>query len=181
MNKEDAINKINNELKTYINETTFASLNCRNKMLRIFEDVFQVKLDISNYKNVDLKILDDFSISYRDDVYKLNEEISSVKELQEKYKEFKDRADKLIERKEINFENKKHINNIGNIISLLIAFLIILFFIRLIIRSLLVGDYYHLLWLLVFIVPTLVPRIKVELRNRIIQARNYLKELFKKK
>lgn len=181
MNKEDTINKINNELKSYINETTFVSLRCRNQMLKIFEDIFQVKLDISNYKNVDLKISEDFQILYRDDVYESSEKINSLKELQEKYREFKERADKLIERKEISFESKKHFSNLGNLLVLLITVVVILFFIRLIIRAFLLGDYYHLLWLLVFIVPSLVPRLKESLRSRLEQAMNYLKRLFKKK
>ena len=181
MNKEDTINKINNELKSYINETSFVSIKCRNQMLRIFEEIFQVKLDISNYKNVDLKILDDFSICYRDDIYKSSANISSTNDLVEKYNEFKEKADKLIERKEIDFENKKHLSNIGNILVLLLLLIILLFVIRLIIGALLYGDFYRLLWLLVFIVPSLVPRLKESLRIRLEQAIIYLKRLFKKK
>ena len=72
MDKKEIINKINNELKSYINESSFISTKCRNKLLKIFEEAFDVKLDIRNYQNVDLQINDDFTITYRDDIYKSN-------------------------------------------------------------------------------------------------------------
>ena len=50
----DKINKINKELKVFINESSFISTKCRNKLLKIFCEVFSVDLDIGNYLNVDL-------------------------------------------------------------------------------------------------------------------------------
>ena len=68
MKKEETLNTINNDLKTYINESSFISMKCRNKILRLFENEFNIKLDIENYKNVDLEILEDFTIKYRSNI-----------------------------------------------------------------------------------------------------------------
>ena len=40
MDKEETLNEINNELKTYINESSFISMKCRNKLLKMFADEF---------------------------------------------------------------------------------------------------------------------------------------------
>ena len=61
---EEKLTKINNKLKIYLNEAGFISMKCRNKLLKIFCEEFLVDLDISNYKNVDLKIKDDYSVLY---------------------------------------------------------------------------------------------------------------------
>ena len=70
------LNEINKELKVYINESGFISNKCRNKLLKIFEEEFNVKLDLDNYKNVDLSIKEDFKIIYRDDLYESNDKIN---------------------------------------------------------------------------------------------------------
>ena len=69
MKIEEKRNKINNELKIYINESSFISNKCRNQLLKIFSEEFSVDLDIDNYQNVDLTINEDYSFTYREDTY----------------------------------------------------------------------------------------------------------------
>ena len=125
------LNEINKELKVYINESGFISNKCRNKLLKIFEEEFNVKLDLDNYKNVDLSIKEDFKIIYRDDLYESNDKIKDMADLEERYARFKEKADKLLSRKEIDFKTKSNMNNVTNlvivicIIGLMIATFII--------------------------------------------------------
>ncbi len=173
--------KINKELKVCINESSFISMKCRNKLLKIFSEEFSVNLDISNYKNVDLEIKEDFTILYRDDVYSPSNKITTFEELEEKYLSFKKRADELIKKKDINFQNKTNWNNISNLIIVICIFLVMIGIGILVVHSFLIGDYYNCLWFMVFIVPAIVPRLKDSLSNRIQQAKRYLMSLFQKK
>ena len=174
----DDLNKINRELKVYINESSFISNKCRNKIIKLFADTFGVNLDIDNYKNVDLEILTNFKVSYRDDLYDSN--IESIDDLLEKYAFFKEKADKVLSRKEIDFNNKSNANNISNLIIVIAVVLLALFIVILGVSALFRGDFFDVLWLLFIIMPSVVPRVKESLSNRFIQARNYLKHLFKK-
>ncbi len=174
------LEKINNELKVYINEASFISMKCRNKLLKIFCEEFAVNLDISNYQNVDLKITDDYKILYREDIYDSKEEINSIEKIEEKYQKFKERVEQLIKKKEINFENKSKVNNILNLFIIFLIVLAIIGIVYLVLHSFLVGDYYNCLWFMLFILPGIVPRLKETLINRFIQAKNYIKSLFRK-
>ena len=180
MDKKDILNKINNELKSYINESSFISIKCRNKLLELFEEEFSIDLDIDNYKNVDLKVNDDFTITYRDDIYKSRNKISSISDLEERYNNFIFKADKLIKKKEVDFKNKSNFNNINNLIIILGMFIIIGIVIYFGIISFLNGHYFDCLWFLVVIVPWIFPKFKENFTNRFIQAKNYLKRLFKR-
>ena len=174
------LNEINRELKVYINESGFISNKCRNKLLKIFEEEFNVKLDLDNYKNVDLSIKDDFKVLYRDDLYESSEKIKDMNDLETRYASFKERADKLLSRKEINFKNKSNMSNISNliivicIIGLMIAALIFG------IRALIHGNYIDCLWFIIILSWVISPRLKANINDRIIQAKNYLKSLLKK-
>ena len=42
------------------------------------------------------------------------------------------------------------------------------------------GDFYHMLWLIVFILPLFVPNLKENLIQRVQQAKNYIKRRFKR-
>ena len=175
---EEKLTKINNKLKIYLNEAGFISMKCRNKLLKIFCEEFLVDLDISNYKNVDLKIQDDYSVLYRDDIYKTN--INSYEELEERYNRFSEKAEQLIKKKDINFKNKSNKNNIINLLVLLLLFSIIIGVILLVIHSFLMGDYYNCLWFIVFVVPIVVPKLKDNISERFVQAKNYIKSLLRK-
>ena len=176
----DKLTKINNELKSYINESSFISMKCRNKLLKIFEEEFNIKLDISNYQNVDLKINDDFTITYREDKYSSSDSINSIKELEDRYNNFKLKADNLIKKKEIDFQNKSNFNNISNIIILLLLIVIGIIVLYLGVIAFIGGHYFDCLWFVVFVLPIIIPKFKDGIRNRFIQAKNYINRLIKR-
>ena len=176
----DKLNKINNELKSYINESTFISIKCRNKLLKMFSDEFNIKLDISNYQNVDLKVNEDFNVTYRDDKYTSEDNITSFEEFEERYNLFKIKADTLIKRKEIDFQNKSNFNNIGNIIFLLCMIIVGIIVLYFGIVAFISGHYFDCLWFIVFVLPMIIPKFKDSLKNRFIQAKNYISRLKKR-
>ena len=49
------LNKINNELKGYINEANFISNKCRNKLIIILGEEFGIEFELDNYANIKLK------------------------------------------------------------------------------------------------------------------------------
>lgn len=178
--EEKKLVEINKQLKVDINEASFISMKCRNKLLKIFSEEFNVDLDISNYQNVDLKIQDDFSILYRDDIYHSKEPINNIKEVEDLFSNFQEKANHLIKKKEIDFQNKSNWNNITNLVMMICILLALVGIIILVIYSFVQGDFYNGLWLLVFIVPATIPKLKDSLLNRYSQAKNYLKSLLKK-
>lgn len=177
---DDKLNKINRELKVYINESSFISNKCRNKIIKIFGEEFNVNLDIDNYKNVDLSITDDFKISYRDDLYSSADNIKSIDEVVERYNAFKEKADRILKRKEIDFNNMSNLKNISNLIIVICIILGGIFVSILGISALLRGDFIDVLWLLFILGPAIISRLRESISNRFIQVRNYLKHLFKK-
>ena len=179
MNKEEILNEINNELKSYINESSFISMKCRNKLLKMFANEFGIALDISTYKNVDLKVLDDFSVSYRNTVYKVDN-ITNIEDFSLKYNLFKEKADGLIKKREIDFNNKSNINNISNLIIVLCLILAFISIIILGVVALFSGHYYDCLWFIAVVAPWLFPKFKESFTNRFIRAKNYLKRLIER-
>lgn len=182
MDKEakKVINKINNELKVYINESSFISLKCRNKVLDFFGEEFKVKLDTDRYQNVDLSILDDFTILCREDVYVPDESISSIEELEERYHRFQEKADRLIKKKDIDFDSKRNTNALINLLFVIFLFLLLLGIFALGLIAFFRGDYLDCLWFVFMFLPVVVPKLKNNLQNRIGLARDYLKSLIKK-
>lgn len=174
------LKEINKELKVYINESSFISNKCRNRLLKVFCEEFNVKLDLDNYKNVDLSIKEDFKILYRDDLYESLDKIKDMDDLEERYSRFKEKADKLIKRKEIDFKNKSNMNNISNLIIVICVIGIMFAALYFGVRALLVGDYYDCLWLLIILSWVVSPKLKENLRERFLLAKNYLKSLLKK-
>ena len=177
---DDKLNKINRELKVYINESSFISNKCRNKIIKIFSEEFNVNLDIDNYKNVDLSVTDDFKISYRDDLYSSLDNISSIDDVCERYERFKDKADKILKRKEIDFNNMSNVKNVTNLGICICIILLGCFALILGVSALLRGDFIDVLWLLFILGPAIISRLRESISNRFIQAKSYLKHLFKK-
>ena len=180
MKIEEKRNKINNELKIYINESSFISNKCRNKLLKIFAEEFSVNLDIDNYQNVDLSINEDNTFTYREDIYKSKEKIKSFEEIEERYEKFKEKADKLIKRKDIDFDGKRNINNITNLIVVVCILLFYLIIILLSIHAFITGKYIDCFWLVFIIVPRLFPNLRENLNNRFQQAKIFFRTRKKK-
>ena len=176
--KEEALNEINNELKTYINESSFISMKCRNKLLKMFAQHFNIDLDISNYKNVDLEIKEDFTVSYRGTNHKL--EVTNIAEFKEKYITFKEQADSLIKKREIDFNNMNNLKNIGNLIVILCMIIAFLIFIYLGIMAIVSKNYYDCFWFAIGVAPWLFPKFKEGFTNRFTRAKIYLKRLIER-
>lgn len=173
------LNKLNNELKSYINEANFISNKCRNKLITILGKEFNVDVKLDNYANVDAKILEDGSLEIRGDKYKNNQKYT-LEEINEHFDNFKVQADNLLKKKDNSRTNKKDIDNIINLFVILGILLVFLFIIFILLNSFLTGDFYHMLWLIVFILPLFVPNLKENLIQRIEQAKNYIKRRFKR-
>ena len=173
------LNKLNNELKSYINEANFISNKCRNKLISILGKEFNIDVKLDNYANVDAKILEDGSLEIRGDKYKNNQKYT-LEEINEHFDNFKVQADKLLKKKDNSRTNKKDIDNIINLFVILGILLVFLFIIFILLNSFLTGDFYHMLWLIVFILPLFVPNLKENLIQRVQQAKNYIKRRFKK-
>lgn len=171
----DNLQKMNQKLKVYINESSFISMKCRNKLLTFFQEEFEIDLDIDNYKNVDLSITEDYKILYREDIYSPKEPIQNIEELKEKFERFQEKADKLLSKKEINFKEKNKHNNILNLFILLGMGLLSFAIIYLGVHAFLVGNYFDCLYLVIIIIPWLFPKFKESFRERFNQAKNYFK------
>jgi len=178
MDKKERLNQINRELKVYINESSFISQKCRNKVLKMFSEEFGVSLDIDTYKNVDLSFQDDFQVLYREDLYKSS--VTSMDDLEEKYKAFQEKADVLIRRKNVDFQGRRNMSNFINLLMVIFIFLIMIGVFLLGVIAFLSGRYYDCLWFVVFILPWLIPKFKSALYGRVEQAKHYIKSLLKK-
>lgn len=180
MIEQEKLNKINNELKVYMNESSFISNNCRNKVIKILGEEFNIAFKIDNYANVDISVQADGKFLYRGDLYQSSEPIKNSDDFMVRYKKFTEKADKLLTRREIDFENMNNFKNISNLIVVVCLLLFAVAVVILGIHAFLVGNYFDCLWLVVFIIPAVFPRLKSSLEVRITQAKNYLKRLMKK-
>ncbi len=174
MEKEELLNKINKELKIYVNESTFISLKCRNKLLKMLGDEFSISLPLENFKTIDVSITEYGSIIMRDEEYKSSDKMN-LDDIEERYRNFSMKADELLKKKEINYYNMNDKNNILNILFLLVIVLIFVILLIYAIKSFLVGNYLNCIWLFVFMASWLVPGIK----ERLEQAINFIKRKLK--
>ncbi len=172
--------QINNELKVFLNESSFISKKCRNKLLHYFEEDFGVSLDIDNYQNVDLSFTEDFKVLYREDTYDVTPPIQDIKDLRERYEKFEEKAKKLIDKKEIDFQNKSNFKNISNLIILFCMFFIMFAAAVFGVTALLNGHFRDCIWFLVFVLPWIFPKFSASLKVRLEQAKNYVKRLMKR-
>lgn len=175
---EKDLEKINNEIKGYINEAKFNSNSCRNKLLKLLGKNFSVDLPLESFTNIDAKLTENGNIIMRDDEYESTDKVKSFAELEEKYNNFKKQADKLLKKKSGNYYSKQDRNNIVNL--LIIGLILIVFVILAIhtIESFILGDYIHCIWLVVFVSSWLIPSLGIKARFE--QAKNYLKRKIKK-
>ena len=90
MDKNSQLKQINTELKIYMNESSFVSNSCRNKIIRYLGDAFDIQLPIENFASIDVSLLEDGSIEMRDEVYK-RESALSFDEVLERYNFFKEK------------------------------------------------------------------------------------------
>lgn len=170
-----SLRKINNELKSYVNEASFVGNKCRNKLLKMLGETFDVELPLENFAKIDAELTEEGNIIMRGDEYKTSSPVKT-EELEEKYNIFKEKAEILLKKKAVNYYTKNNINNTLNIfivIALSIIYVIVLIFA---IREVLSLNLFTASILFAILSSSLIPNIKA----RFEQAKNFLKRKFKK-
>lgn len=170
------LRQINNELKKYINEATFISNKCRNKLLKYLGEVFNVELPLENFAKIDAEITEEGNIIMRGDEYKTSSPLKTEEELEEKYNIFKEKAEILLKKKEVNYYTKNNINNTLNIFIVIALSIIYVIVLILAIREVLSLNLFTASILFAILSSSLIPNIKA----RFEQAKNFLKRKFKK-
>ena len=102
MNNEEKLRKINKDLKVIINEATFISNKCRNKIIKMLGNDFSVDLPLENFKSIDVVITEEGNIIMRDEEYKRDSKLT-IEEIENIFKEFKEKTDVILKKKEINY------------------------------------------------------------------------------
>lgn len=170
------LRQINNELKKYINEATFISNKCRNKLLKYLGEVFNVELPLENFAKIDAEITEEGNIIMRGDEYKTSSPVKTEEELEEKYNIFKEKAEILLKKKEVNYYTKNNINNTLNIFIVIALSIIYIIVLILAIREVLSLNLFTASILFTILSSSLIPNIKA----RFEQAKNFLKRKIKK-
>ena len=170
------LNKINKELKSYVNQANFISQKTRNKLIKMLGEEFQIDLPIENFANIDVQLTSDGSIIMRGDIYNAPVKLSNT-EIENKYALFKEKAEKLINKKEVNYQNKNDLGNIANIFIVIILSIAYIVVGILLIRAVFALQLFTASILISLLSSYLVPGI----RNRFEQARNFLKRKLKKR
>lgn len=176
-----SLNKMNNELKVYINEASGISDKCKRKLINLVEKHFYVDLPNDNYLNIDITILENGNIIMRDEEYKTEKDISSSSDLVNRYEEFQKDIEVLLKKNETNFDTKKRNNEISNLLIILLVFIISVILLIVGINRLLMGDLFGVIWLIFIISYYIIPASGNRMRNRLIRAKKYLTKKFTKK
>lgn len=170
------LRKMNNELKAFINEANFVSNKCRNKLLKMLGETFSVELPLENFAKIDASITEEGNIIMRGDEYKSTSPCKTIEEIEEKYNIFKEKAEVLLKKKEVNYHTKGNMNNILNIIIVIplsILYVVVLIFA---IRAVLLLKFFTASILFGILSSSLLPNIK----SRFEQAKNFIKRKLKK-
>ena len=169
------LKKINNEIKSYINQANFISLKCRNKLIKILSEEFSIELPLENYANIDIQLTEEGNIIMREDLYPSPDKLT-FEEVEEKYEKFKIKAEQLINKKEVNYHNKKDISNVLNIFIVIFLSIIYIIVAILLIRSIISLQLFTASILVAILSSYLAPGIKA----RFEQAKNFIKRKIKK-
>ena len=171
------LRKINNELKSFINEANFISNKCRNKLLKILGETFSVDLPLENFAKIDASITIEGNIIMRGDEYESTSPCKDIKELEEKYLVFKEKAEILLKKKEINYHTKNNVNNVLNIIIVIALSLLYIVVLVFAIKAVFSLRLFTASILFTILSSSLLPNIK----GRFEQAKNFLIRKFNKK
>ena len=113
MNKEAELKKINTEIKVYINEASFISNSCRNKLIKMLGKAYDIDLPVEDFARIDVEIHENGNITMRDDEYSRDGGLS-FEEVLSRYEEFKNQADEMLQRR-----GKRHFRIVKKIILLI--------------------------------------------------------------
>lgn len=180
MKNIDKLHVINNEIKDYINESQFISNKCRNKIISMLGEEFNIKFKLDNYQTIDVILKEDGHIIMRGDEYSPDDEITSFNEVEERYNKFKERADNYLKRKDVSFENKKLSSNIINLLIVLVILIIFVLLLIYSIKAIFRGDITTCISLFIFVFCWVIPSVRENLKGRIQSAYLFIKRLFKK-
>lgn len=178
------LNKINKELKSYVNQANFISQKTRNKLIKMLGEEFEIDLPLENFANIDVQLTEDGSIIMRGDTYDAPNELSE-EEIEKRYENFKEKADRLINKKEVSYNNKNNFNNILNLIVLALVLIIVIILVYETIVAIFSGNYFFCIWIPFYIASWIFPNIRKmwiidNINKRIEQAKIFLKRKFKK-
>lgn len=177
---EISLKSINNKIKSYINEASGISDKCKNKLIRLTEKHFLVKLPHENYKNIDIEILENGNVRMRDVEFQTSNPVSNFEELLNRFNEFESEVETLLEKKATNFDKKKNQGNISNLLILLLYGTISILVIIYSFKQLIYGDIMGLLYLAFILGYYIIPISGSRVRERIIKAKKYIKSLLNK-
>ena len=182
MNKEERLNKINNDIKVYLNEAKFISNKCRNRVIKILGEEFGIDIDKDSYvefQNVDIVISLIGSIIIRGKEFTTNRD--NIDKIEESFNNFKVKVDSFLKNKEINFETKNDFNNIINLIMIVLLLLVICVITIISIKSIFSGNLQFTLWFVIFVLPYIIPNLKENLKSRFESASIFIKRLIKRR
>jgi len=175
-----SLQSINNELKVFVNEASGISNKCRSKLLKLVEKYFYVDLPDDNFLNVDVSILENGNIMMRDVEYNTSKNITKDDSIESRFDEFKTEAQELLDKKGTNFDAMKKKNGLINLLVLILIFIVMIVIAIYGIRLLIHGDLRGFIWLVIIVGYYLIPVTGHNLNDRLVQAKNYLKSIFKK-
>ena len=176
-----SLNKINNEIKVYINEASGISDRCKLKLISLVEKHFYVNLPSDNYLNIDITILENGNVIMREEEYKTTKEITSSSDLLNRYSMFQQDVELLLKKNEINFDTKKRNSEIINLLIIVLVICISILVLLYGIRELIYGNILGAIWLGFIITYYIIPASGNRMRNRFIRAKKFLTNKFTKK
>ena len=135
---------------------------------------FSINLPIENFKSIDVVITEDGNIIMRDEEYKRDSKLN-LDEIEKIFYEFKEKADVILKKKEINYYTMNDKNNLINVFILIVMIILFLALLYYAFISFINGNFFGCIWLIVYGSSWLVPGIK----DRIHQAINFIKRKFK--
>lgn len=183
MNRMDQLKEINNKLKDYINESQFISNKCRNKIIKMLIETFSASItseDYVKFANVDVSVKEDGKISLRGKDYDTAVKSNDISDIVNRFDVFKEKADAFLSNKNLSFDKLNNFSNIINIIVIGLIFLVIIAISIIAIKAIFSGNLSFTIWFIVFILPTIIPSLRNNISDRIMQAKNYFKKIIKR-
>ena len=174
MEYEDII-EINNELKVYVNEANFISDKVMKKLLKLVSKYFYVNLPIDDFFKIDIEIMENGNVKMKGEEYESTNKASNFDEIVDRYNYLKKELNYLLNKKEINFDQKRIKNDRINFLVVLLFSLILIGIIYYSITQILHGNILGIVWMTSILIPIITPKI----RDRYNGAIRYLKHIFK--
>ena len=128
-----------------------------------------------NFENIDITITKEGNIIMRGEEYKRENKLS-LDEINSRYNNFKEEADVILKKKEINYKNMNDKNNIINILITIVFGILYLAAIIYLIRCFIFGNYLSCIWGILILSTYFAPG----LRERFDRSIAFIKRKLKK-